>query len=151
MECPTCGSVLIAEFHSGIEVDRCAACNGRWLDPRELDHLEARVKSTPEQRRATIQFARRESSLKCPVCREAMVAFNYRAYDLELDTCREEHGFWLDAGEEGRVQDIIQKRIRDLQRSAQAEAAWHSFLDGLRRGKRNIFHDIADWFAGTKS
>jgi hypothetical protein len=64
-----------------------------------------------------------------------MRAFNYRAYSLELDTCPDEHGYWLDAGEEGRVRDIINDRVRGLDRAASAEAAWGSFLNGLKKGK----------------
>jgi Zn-finger nucleic acid-binding protein len=134
MKCPRDGTDLTIEHHHGIEVDHCPTCNGRWLDHHELDHLEATVKSTEEQRVATIQYARRDSELNCPVCGNQMTAFNYRAYNLELDTCEEEHGFWLDAGEDGRVRDIIEERIRGLQRSASAEAAWGGFLDGLRGG-----------------
>lgn len=137
MNCPRCNVALMVEFHDGIEVDHCKTCNGRWLDPHQLDELEATVPSTEAERRATIQYAQRPSELSCPVCTKNMVAFNYRAYNLELDTCKEEHGFWLDAGESGKVRDIIEERIRGLQRAATAEAAWGGFLSGLRnfRGK----------------
>ena len=127
-------------------------CNGRWLDHRELDALEA-TRADEEQRRATVQYARRESDLHCPVCGKRMVAFNYRAYDLELDTCEEEHGFWLDAGEEGRVRDIIDERIRGLKRAASAEAAWGDFLDGLRGGGRGgggAWGSVRSFFGGRK-
>ena len=67
-----------------------------------------------------------------------MTAFNYRAYNLELDTCEDEHGFWLDAGEEARVGEIIQERVRGLARAASAEAAWGRFLGGLR-GRGGLF------------
>jgi len=63
-----------------------------------------------------------------------MTAFNYRAYDLELDTCDDKHGFWLDAGEEGRVRDIIDERVRGLSRAESAEAAWDGFLERLKAG-----------------
>ena len=135
MQCPRDHADLVPEQMHGIEVDHCPTCNGRWLDHRELDALEA-TRADEEQRRATVQYARRESDLHCPVCGKRMVAFNYRAYDLEIDTCEEEHGFWLDAGEEGRVRDIIDERIRGLKRAASAEAAWGDFLDGLRGGGR---------------
>jgi hypothetical protein len=79
-----------------------------------------------------------------------MLAFNYRAYNLELDTCREEHGFWLDAGEEGKVKDVIEERIRGLQRSASAEASWGSFLDGIRGGDRGIMSQISRLFGGGR-
>ena len=133
MQCPKDGTNLIEERMHGIEVDHCGTCNGRWLDHHELDELEA-TRADEDERRGTIRFADRESELSCPVCGEPMAAFNYRAYDLEIDTCRDEHGFWLDAGEEGRVRDIIDERVRELKRSASAEAAWGDFLKGLGGG-----------------
>ena len=147
MKCPRCQVDLLVEHHRGIEVDRCPSCNGRWLDHHELDQLEATVPSTPEQRRATIRYAERQSDLACPVCGKPMIAFNYRAYNLELDTCQDEHGFWLDAGEEGRVRDIIEERIRGLGRAASAEAAWGRFIDSLRGGGRgSVWDQITGFF-----
>jgi Zn-finger nucleic acid-binding protein len=61
-----------------------------------------------------------------------MTAFDYRAYNLELNTCEDQHGFWLDAGEEGRIRDIVAERVRDLHRAASAEASWAQFLDHMR-------------------
>lgn len=131
VNCPRDHVELRVEEHHGIEVDRCPECNGRWLDHHELDRLEATVPSTEEQRIATIEYAQRQSELACPQCDAPMKSFNYRAYDLELDACDEQHGFWLDAGEESRVRDIIEERVNDLQRAANAEASWDRFLDGL--------------------
>jgi Zn-finger nucleic acid-binding protein len=134
MKCPRDEVELIVEHHHRIEVDRCPACNGRWLDTDELDHLEASVPSTEEQRVATIEYANRRSGLRCPRCDGPMRAFNYRAYDLELDACEDRHGFWLDAGEDGRVRDIIAERVKGLKRAARAQAGWGGFLGGLRGG-----------------
>jgi Zn-finger nucleic acid-binding protein len=134
MKCPRDEVELIVEHHHGIEVDRCPTCNGRWLDTDELDHLEASVPSTEEQRVATIEYANRPSELRCPRCDGPMRAFNYRAYDLELDACEDRHGFWLDAGEDGRVRDIIAERVKGLRRAARAQAGWGGFLGGLRGG-----------------
>jgi Zn-finger nucleic acid-binding protein len=153
MKCPRDNVDLVVEHHHGIEVDHCPTCNGRWLDHQELDHLEATVPSTEAERVATIQYARRESELNCPVCGNQMMAFNYRAYNLELDTCEEKHGFWLDAGEDGRVRDIIEDRIKGLQRSSSAEASWDSFLDGLRgsgRGGTSLFDKLGGMFRGRR-
>ena len=153
MKCPRDNTDLVVEHHHGIEVDHCASCSGRWLDHHELDHLEATVPSTEEERVATIQYARRDSELNCPVCEKQMVAFNYRAYNLELDTCEEKHGFWLDAGEDGRVRDIIEERIKGLQRSSSAEASWDGFLDGLRgsgRGGTSLFDKLGGMFRGRR-
>jgi Zn-finger nucleic acid-binding protein len=135
MECPRDGRELIVEQTYGIEVERCPQCNGRWLDYDELNQLEATTGATEAERRATIEFGEKPSELECPVCGKRMKAFNYRAYDLELDTCTEQHGYWLDSGEEGRVRDIINDRVRGLERSASAEAAWGGFLRGLTGGR----------------
>ncbi|HZP26710.1 MAG TPA: zf-TFIIB domain-containing protein [Dehalococcoidia bacterium] len=136
MQCPRCQAELTPrqEFH-GIEVDFCPSCEGRWLDLGELDQLEATVESTPDERRATIRYSERPSELHCPVCGQAMTAFDYRAYNLELDAC-DEHGYWLDAGEEGRVREIIAQRVRDLTRAHHAEDAWAGFLGSLRKRLR---------------
>lgn len=151
MKCPRCNIDLKIEHHHGIEVDHCPECNGRWLDHHELDQLEATVPSTPEQRRATIHYAKRQSALHCPVCGKKMTAFNYRAYNLELDTCEDEHGFWLDAGEEGRIRDIIEERIKGLERAASAEAAWDRFIDNLKGGgRRSVWDQVTGFFSGRR-
>lgn len=137
MFCPRCHIELVVEHHRSIEVDRCPTCNGRWLDHHEIDLLEdtAYDASRPKGTRV---YALREGELDCPRCSERMRAFNYRAHNLEIDFCEQEHGFWLDAGEEGKVRDIMAERVRGLDRAASAEDAWGHFLAGLSaKGLRN--------------
>ena len=148
MQCPRDGSELIEEHVHSIEVDHCPSCNGRWLDHHQLDELEA-TKADEGDRRGTIRYADRDSELHCPVCDEQMAAFNYRAYELELDTCHNEHGFWLDAGEDGKIRDLVDERVRGLQRSRSAEEAWGSFLDGLGgRGGGGAWGSVRRLFGG---
>ena len=149
MECPRDGTTLIEERMHGIEVDHCPTCNGRWLDHHELDELEA-TQASEEERRGTVQYAERDSELKCPVCGQQMAAFNYRAYGLEIDSCHDEHGFWLDAGEDGRIKDIIDERVRGLERSASAEAAWGSFLEGLSGRSGGAWGSVRRFFGGRR-
>jgi Zn-finger nucleic acid-binding protein len=144
MLCPRCKAELQIERDYGIKVERCPSCNGRWLDHDELDQLEATVASE-EERRATIVYFPRPSELVCPKCGKEMTAFDYRAYNLEIDTC-EEHGFWLDAGEEGRVRDIVEERVRGLARADSAERAWHQFLAGM--GRKSVWDQIKAIFRG---
>jgi Zn-finger nucleic acid-binding protein len=124
LACPRDASALTMGREYGIEVDRCPACRGAWYDAAELALLEATVTRDEAPRRGTIEFAQRQSALPCPVCGAAMRAFNYRAYNLELDACPHEHGFWLDAGEADRVRAVLRERVQGLARSARAEAAW---------------------------
>ena len=148
LKCPRDETELIIEHHKGIEVDHCPTCNGRWLDHHELDQLEALAAPDEDTRKAMVEYAKRPSDLKCPVCEKEMRAFNYRAYNLEIDTCEDEHGFWLDAGEEGRVHDIMEERVRGLARAASAEEAWGKFLG--RVGNRGVWDNIKGMFGGRR-
>jgi Zn-finger nucleic acid-binding protein len=131
MDCPRgCGPLSAAQHH-GIEMDQCAVCDGRWLDLNELDRLEATRAPDPSDRSGMVTYSKRTSELNCPVCAKPMTAFNYRANPLELDVC-ESHGYWLDAGEEGRVRDFIEQRVRDLYRASTAEESWGRFVTGLK-------------------
>ena len=148
LKCPRDETELLIEHHRGIEVDHCPECSGRWLDHHELDHLEATAASNEDDRRAMIEYAKRPSDLNCPVCGKQMRAFNYRAYNLELDTCEDEHGFWLDAGEEGHVRDIMEERVLGLERAASAEESWGKFLG--RVGNKSVWDNIKGMFGGRR-
>ncbi|NUQ59702.1 MAG: hypothetical protein HUU12_10040 [Anaerolineales bacterium] len=51
---------------------------------------------------------------------------------MKLDTCAEnDHGFWLDAGEDERVMELMGKRAGDTQRKLNAEAEWKRVLKGM--------------------
>ena len=68
----------------------------------------------------------------CPHCGMLLDEFKYRLYDLKLETCAENnHGFWLDAGEDERVMEIMQKRAGDMQRKINAETEWKQILKGM--------------------
>jgi Zn-finger nucleic acid-binding protein len=53
-----------------------------------------------------------------------MQRFDYRAHNLQLDACDEEHGFWLDAGAAERVRQIMLERAADMRRADRADATW---------------------------
>ncbi len=137
MNCPRCKAELKTEQHKGIEVDRCPDCEGMWLDYPELDQLEDIVLDE-DKVKGTMIFSSRTSYISCPRCGGLMKAFRYRLYDLELDFCERLHGFWLDQGEEKRVLELMDRRIKDLKRSTRAEAEWADFL---RRAKSKSFVD----------
>lgn len=148
MDCPRCRITLMEEQKAGLEIDRCPQCNGRWLDHHELDLLEARTIPDADRRQATIEYAERPSELSCPDCGTPMRAFNYRAYDLELDTCPERHGFWIDAGEEGQMHDILEERVRGLERASSAEESWRRFVGNM--GQTSVWDQIKNLFGGGR-
>ncbi|MEX2247792.1 MAG: zf-TFIIB domain-containing protein [Dehalococcoidia bacterium] len=128
--CPRDGAALTLGREHDIEVDRCPSCEGAWYDFGELEELEATVTADADDRRGMIDYGKRPSELKCPACGEVMRAFNYRAHNLELDACEQEHGFWLDAGEAARVREVMRERVSGLRRSGAAQEAW----DRAKRG-----------------
>lgn len=138
MECPRCHVDLKVEQHKGIEIDRCPRCEGLWLDHPELDQLEDTA-FDKDNLKGMIEYNPRPSDINCPKCGARMTTFNYRAYNLPMDTCNEEHGYWLDKGEDKKVIELMKQRIKDLSRSAKAEADWYSFLSKLKRGKKGWF------------
>jgi Zn-finger nucleic acid-binding protein len=136
MNCPKCTSELVKKFYKGmIEVESCPHCRGMWLDFHELDQLEDIAFDKDEYKGSLVHF-QTKTDYPCPQCGNPLDEFQYRLYDLKLDTCMEnDHGFWLDAGEDERVLEAMQRRGSEIQRKVHAEAEWkrmlknvHSFL-----------------------
>jgi Zn-finger nucleic acid-binding protein len=145
LKCPRDRTRLGATREHDIDIDRCPQCGGAWYDNDELALLESTI-ADDDDRRGMIDYAKRDSELACPVCDKPMRAFNYRAYNLELDACTQEHGFWLDAGEANRVRDVMRERVAGLQRAGTAEAAW----DRAKRGGGGIMDNLRGLFGGGR-
>ena len=131
MDCPRCSVALQIKNYKGVEIDACSQCEGLWLDHPELDELEDN-RFDDDDSKGTMVYAVSPSDIACPQCSGPMKTFNYRAYDLPLDACEAEHGFWLDKGEEKRVLELMNQRIKDLNRSGSAEAEWVKMLGRLK-------------------
>lgn len=132
MNCPKCKSELTKKFYKGMfEVETCPNCLGMWLDFHELDKLEDVVFAEDGRKGSLVHFQTRTEFL-CPHCNAKLDEFQYRLYDLKLDTCTaNDHGFWLDAGEDERVMEAMRKRARDVQRKINAEAEWRQILKNM--------------------
>ena len=131
LKCPKCSSDLSVEKFKGVEVDRCPGCKGLWLDYHELDQLEDK-EMDDDDLKGSMMFRSHVGDLHCPTCESGMQMFRYRAFNLELDFCPNEHGFWLDGGEEKRVLEIMKQRVKDLKRSSDAEVEWAGMLQRFR-------------------
>ena len=144
MNCPQCNIALDQRRYRGLEIDHCSECRGLWLDFAEMDLLEDTA-NRDEILKGTRDYARRAGDRPCPHCGAKMDVFNYRAYNLPIEHCPDDHGYWLDKGEEERVLELMKERARDLRRSESAEQQWQRFLE--RGGKRGGFLDrIKDLF-----
>ncbi|NOH01239.1 MAG: zf-TFIIB domain-containing protein [Chloroflexi bacterium] len=132
MNCPKCNSDLAKKFYKGMfEVESCPNCRGMWLDFNELDKLEDVVFDEDLHKGSLVHFQTR-TEFPCPHCGSKLDEFQYRLYDLKLETCAENaHGFWLDAGEDERVLEAMQKRAGEMRRKFNAEAEWKQILKGM--------------------
>ena len=45
MKCPKCGMDLIEIAYKGIQIDKCSACDGIWLDAGEFETVAGMEKS----------------------------------------------------------------------------------------------------------
>ena len=106
MNCPHCNIELSGRKFRGLEVDHCPQCRGLWLDFDEMDLLEDSA-NRGDILKGMRDYARRAGDLPCPHCGAMMDIFNYRAHDLPIEHCPENHGYWLDKGEEDRVLDLM--------------------------------------------
>lgn len=132
MNCPKCAFALTRKYYKGmIEVDYCPNCRGMWLDFDELDRLED-VAFDDDPHKGSLVHHQTPTDFPCPVCAIHLQEFQYRLYDLRLDICAEnQHGFWLDAGEDERVVEIMRQRNQQIHRQLDAEDEWKQLLKKL--------------------
>ena len=111
-----------------MEVESCPNCRGMWLDFGELDKLEDAVFDDDSHKGSLIHF-QQKTDFPCPHCGVKLDEFQYRLYDLKLEMCDEnKHGFWLDAGEDERVIEIMNRRSDEIKRKISAELEWKQTL-----------------------
>lgn len=131
MKCPKDQTELVLEKLQDVEVDRCPQCKGMWLDYAELDTIEDRI-MTDDHAKGTMQWNPAPTDLLCPHCGAKLNTFDYRLERLQIEVCPNNHGFWLDHGEEERVVQAMQNRIAGQERKAKAEGEWTGLLRKMK-------------------
>lgn len=144
MKCPNDQTDLVQAKRDGIEVETCLKCDGMWLSGQELNQLEDEAFHLGDDEKGTLVASPRATTRTCPQCGKPMKAFDYRFYDLELDFCEDGHGYWLDAGEDKRVLDLMKEEQARVKRSGRAEQTWASHLQHLR--SHSIIEKVRDFF-----
>ena len=100
--CPVCRERMIAYELDGVEIDRCPACGGTWLDAGELQMLTERAGVDVGELSHALERSRdgRRVRRRCPRCaatlREIHAGREQRAV---LDRCPRGDGLWFDRGE----------------------------------------------------
>lgn len=130
MKCPQCGATLTTSKRHGVILGVCNGCGGMWLTRQELDELENEAYDLGKK--GSLIFNPEPSDRACPECGEAMQRFQYRDYDLEMEFCPDGHGFWLVAGEDQRVLELMRQEEKSLKRTFKAEDHWSGHLKHWR-------------------
>jgi Zn-finger nucleic acid-binding protein len=99
MRCPACNEPAIALELNGVEIDRCPACAGIWLDEEEIAWL-SQFSEGPSRPLAEALLKGETGSAgkrRCPRCDRSMRQEVLPS--VELDRCPAGHGIWFDSGE----------------------------------------------------
>ncbi|MDE1887020.1 MAG: zf-TFIIB domain-containing protein [Gammaproteobacteria bacterium] len=145
MKCPKCGSDLAPAIRHKIRVNYCQSCKGMWLEHQELDQLEDEAFDFGDDAKGTLFLSSTPTTAKCPECSALLKRFQYRFYDLQMDFCVNQHGYWLDEDEDTRVLTLMKQEEKDYERKVLAEDQWAKTLTRMRSGSflnkvRNLFH-----------
>jgi Zn-finger nucleic acid-binding protein len=128
-----------------LNVNLCPVCKGLWLEHDELQELEDEVFDFGDRWKGTLVFSSDATTDKCPECSALLQQFKYRFYDLEMEFCPNQHGYWLTADEDSRVLELMKKEEADLERKLLAEGKWAATLRHMRSGSffsrlRDLIH-----------
>lgn len=120
-DCPRCFSELVPEnFSKGIwkvEIDRCKACSGIYLDKGELMTLTG---NRPLHHLTTKHLGvDSDSELLCPGCGSLMD--DEHPGGVEIDVCLKCNGVWLDKKELDILKEIDPSSMKALSPEKLAE------------------------------
>ncbi len=111
MKCPVDGNDLVQQtYEAGIEVDKCPACGGIWLDEQELQRIEDSTENDYQDeigklpdlagQAYAMAFARSKPPVNCPRCDREMERREHGSCSqVMIDICPSCRGVWLDQGE----------------------------------------------------
>lgn len=108
MQCPKDHTELATiVYEAAIQVERCPACGGLWLDRGKLEQIEAtpgrdysaEIARLPNlvDRAYAMALAKSEPPLSCPNCGRTMERREHGyCSQILIDVCPACHGIWLD-------------------------------------------------------
>ena len=141
MNCIKDGLKLKSSKTSGHPSMRCQKCDGVWLTSETMHAIEDTV-FDGRLEKGQMQYGTHLTDHSCPHCGEFMNRFRYRGHNLEIESCPNDVGFWLDNGEDRKIKEVMKERTKGLKRSIGAQQQWHalrrsnhrsSFIERLKK------------------
>ncbi|MGH9534050.1 MAG: zf-TFIIB domain-containing protein [Terriglobales bacterium] len=143
VKCPRCGVELQPTVRHKLKVNSCQSCKGMWLEHVELEELEDEAFDFGDQWKGTLALGSTATADKCPECAAPLQRFQYRFYDLEMEFCPNQHGYWLEDDEDTRVLELMKREEANVKRELLAEDKWSATLRHLHsRSFLNKLHDL---------
>lgn len=119
--CPRCEEhpQLRVEVVAGCPIERCAVCEGLWIDDHVVDHIyrdrenQPNIQALTTPNKEDVQptgtgVFKPEGYIKCPECEKLMNRQNFGRFSgVIIDMCKG-HGTWFDADELRRIIEFIQ-------------------------------------------
>ena len=129
--CPVDQTNLLLSKTAGEESSTCPECDGVWLTLETLETLEDKA-ANADMVKGQRQYGKHKVDHDCPHCAKNMIRFRYRGYNLEIESCPTDAGFWLDKNEEREIRGVMKKRASNLARASSAEQSWHNARRGVK-------------------
>lgn len=142
MKCPKCKLDLVPAVRHKLQINLCPSCKGMWLEQPELGQLEDEVFDFGDRWKGTLVFGSSATTHQCPECDALLQRFKYRFYEMEMEFCPSQHGYWLEADEDTRVLELMKKEEAHLQRKLLAEDKWAALLRHMY--SRSFFGKLRD-------
>lgn len=99
MKCPKCSAAMERVTVDGIEVDRCIACHGIWLDLGEVEKLRAKAGQVDTGESSAGKTAK-AGVVNCPRCNTRMIEMVVLNHPhIRYESCKICYGVYFDAGE----------------------------------------------------
>jgi len=118
MKCPKCEDNLEEAKFSGIKIDTCSSCKGRWFEKEEL--RKAKDEKEEKINWMDIDLWKNEESfrisgenIQCPDCGLPLYEVDYGDSDIKVDVCNMCEGVWLDEGEFKKIVDYLKQKGGD--------------------------------------
>jgi len=148
MECPACKSTFSHVEIDNIQIDVCRnGCGGMWFDTYEFKkfdepHEEAGIELLNTPISPTLQL-NKEERISCPKCTDTTLMRNYFSIkkEVEIDTCAQCAGVWLDIGELNTIRGQFESE--DEKRMAATTAFEEMFGPELERLKKEREEKLA--------
>lgn len=107
LNCPACSHLLEEQHHGQIMIQNCSTgCGGMWIRQNDLETLThtPRLVERIQQSSSGILVVQEPRARVCPDCKIPLEAWLVQGSEsVEIDTCPQCAGIWLDHGELQRI------------------------------------------------